>query len=55
MSVTIVSVKTQAAGDTGTGHVANHPAGDEARRAGYEAARARAERAVELPLPGARR
>jgi len=53
MGVTIVSVKAQTAGDTGTGHVANHPAREEASRAGYEGARGRAERAVEEPFPSA--
>jgi hypothetical protein len=47
MSVTIVSVKTEAARDTGAGHIADQPARDEARRAGYETASDRAERAVE--------
>jgi hypothetical protein len=55
MGVTIVSVKAQTAGDTGTGHVANHPAREEASRAGYEGARGRAERAVEEPFPSAHR
>jgi hypothetical protein len=33
IGVTIVSVKTQAAGDAGTRHVADYPASDEAGRA----------------------
>jgi hypothetical protein len=51
----MASVKTQAAGDTGTGHVADYPASDEAGRAEEEGARGRAKRAVEQSLSGTRR
>ena len=46
----IASVKTQAARDTGTGHVADHPAGDETGRAEEEGARGRTKRTIEEPL-----
>jgi len=55
MGVTIASVKTQASGDTGTGHVANRPAREHASRTGYEGARGRAERAVKESFPSAHR
>jgi len=58
MGVTIVSVKAvkaKTAGDTRTGRVANQPAGEEASRAAYKGAGGSAERAIEQPLPGARR
>ena len=58
MGVTIVSVKTvktKGVRDTGTGRVADQPADEEARWSGYQGAGGRAERAVEQPLPSARR
>jgi hypothetical protein len=58
MDVTIVSmkaVKAKTAGDTGTGRVADQAAGEEASRATHKGAGRRAERAVEQPLPCARR
>ncbi len=39
IAVTIVPVKTKAAGDAGTGRVADHPASDEAGRAEQKGAR----------------
>src|SRR5215471_11331086 len=51
----MVPVKTKAAGDTGTGRIADHPAGDETGRAEQKGARSGAERAVEQPLASARR
>src|SRR6266481_5308301 len=52
IAVAIVTVKAETSGDVGTGHKADHAAGDEANRTAHKGAGARAERAVEHPLPG---
>jgi hypothetical protein len=53
IAMAVVTVKPQTAGDVGTGHKADHAAGDEANGAADKGARGRAECAVEHPLPGA--
>jgi hypothetical protein len=54
VGVMIVSVKTQTAGDTGTGHVADHTAGEKTRPPEQESPRGRTKRAIEQALASAR-
>jgi len=52
--ITVMVVpESQSAGDVGTGHKADHAAGDKANRAAHEGAGSGAKRAVRHPLASA--